>query len=77
MKQDSGDDYVDIKMTDPGLEIASLLSPVTAVAPAPHRILVILLLLRVTSTWLLGFVHAGPSARDTCCIEPGEILLIL
>ena len=31
MKQDSGDDYVDIKMTDPGLEIASLLSPVTAV----------------------------------------------
>lgn len=31
MKQDSGGDYVDIKMTDPGLEIASLLSPVTAV----------------------------------------------
>ena len=31
MKQDSGDEYVDIKMTDPGLEIASLLSPVTAV----------------------------------------------
>lgn len=31
MKQDSGDEYVDLKMTDPGLEIASLLSPVTAV----------------------------------------------
>ena len=45
--------------------------------PAPHCILVILLLPRVTSTWFLGFVHAGPSARDTCCIEPREIILTL